>query len=244
VQKTSKLQRLSRAQVLELVAHIVELQIGGGARVLYDQKLSETATHNLRQVDVAIFAEVSGREFLRIVEVQDRKSRVGSKFIDEVAGKLTALGAHRATIVAGAGFTKGAQNKVYAVHSPYMDLVELRPGKAEEWPSHFNNHSMTFGVTVNREGIVERITLPLMHRRYIDVMKRSVMYDVLYGHAETFWLSGVFCFVIDPHEDGNGLKDAWFVSEGNPINEASLTIDYTEPSGISALKTIDPDVVT
>jgi len=93
---------LSRGRFLEVVAYVVELYQRESARVVFDAKIPERETGQLRQVDIAIIGTVSRRPFLRIVEVRDRSRPADKIFIDQVIGKRQALGAHRATVVSTA----------------------------------------------------------------------------------------------------------------------------------------------
>lgn len=93
---------LTRSQLIEIVAHIVELELAAdhkNVRAEWDVQLPETRTETLRQVDVCVTYDVGDREMFRIVEVQDRTSKMGSPFVDQVEGKRDALGAARATLV-------------------------------------------------------------------------------------------------------------------------------------------------
>lgn len=104
--------------------HVLELEHGAGSSVTFDARLPELGTGTLRQVDVAIETTQAGRSYVRIVEVQHRSRSVTLQFIDSLQGKMSALGAHRATIVATAGFTQTAIERV-ATYGHQVDARSL-----------------------------------------------------------------------------------------------------------------------
>jgi hypothetical protein len=142
--------------------------------------------------------------------------------VDAVAGKAQALGAHRATLVAAAGFTKGALERIRAQHPNLIDAVELRATKPDEWPRHHEARSFKFEI----DGTTADI--PLHHRRYLDAVSRKPLFDVLYGYATVDERVVVAGFLIDPNvpDDEHGLKDAFFFTRGGDIRPGD-TISLT-----------------
>ena len=143
----------------------------------FDARLPETASGRRRQVDVAVHYEISGRRFLRIVEVQDRTRRVGSQFVDGIEGKARALGAHRATIVATAGFTQGAIDRITAA---CMQLDGLTFGDPDEfrWPVNIPLPQLE----VNVEGRLTNVRLE--KSALIDAVTRRPEFLVAYGAVD------------------------------------------------------------
>jgi hypothetical protein len=213
--------RLRRGQLLELVVHAVELELGTDAQVLYDQKVIEPGSGVIRQIDSIIRARVSEREFVRIVEVQDRASRIGFFAVDAFASKALAVGAHRATLVSAAGFTKGALAKIRAQYANLIDPVELRHTDQQEWPRFWKVREIySLGPGEQKQAA------QIIHRRYYDPVTDKIRFEILYANlaVDTGFL--VTCLLIDPGADGHGLVGAWTLSNAYKVPE--LTIEYVE----------------
>jgi hypothetical protein len=220
---------LTKAQILELISHAVELELGQELEVKYDARIPEILTGNLRQVDSAIITTGSGRQFLRIVEVQDRSSRMGAQFVDLATAKARSVGAHRLTLVAAAGFTRGAIDKIRQEHSAIVDAIELRQARPDEWPQLINMRSVTVKI------LDEAIKCELLHRRYVDALSRRVVFDVLYGSVRHYLMSQVLCFLIDPNKPPPGLVSSFFLGNASRhVRDVTLEVGYTESDGRQA----------
>ena len=197
--RTDRPDVLRRWQLLEVVAHVLELEHGAGSSVTYNAQLSELQTGTPRQVDVAVELVQAGRRFLRIVEVQHRNRKVTLQQIDNIQGKLSALGAHRATMVATAGFTHTAIERV-RIYKHQIDARSLIGMSAEDWPDWMAFH------TVNVHG--EAGPVALTHRRCIDASTEATIADLFFGEAKS--IGGVICFVVPPGGRAPDLK-GWII---------------------------------
>jgi hypothetical protein len=214
---------LARGQLLEIVTHALELDQGGAARVVYDAYIPELLTGKPRQVDIGVFGQVSGRVFLRIVEVQHRDRRVTVEFVDRVEGKRAALCAHRATIVTTAGFTSGALDRIRAA-SHQLDAFELALGREHDWPKAWPLRE----VSVEINGVPRAV--PLEHRRYRNALTRGLVCDLLYGPVLVGAKVLLFCIAVPPNGRANQSR-VFAVGHGIAFSqdqEHILKLDYTE----------------
>jgi hypothetical protein len=203
---------LPRSKVLEIVAFCVERYHGERAKIVFDAKLKERDTNRLRQVDIAVFGVVGGRSFTRIVEVQARGRRAGVQFVDAVVGKLHALRAHRATIVATAGISAGAVERIKAA-SETLDAYELRPGAENEWPHRWK--SKLSSVRIGDDDML----LPLEHLRYCEALSGKPIYEVLLA---TFYGDGVICHVLATDRESDEVTSNVF----SPTPPAGKKVSY------------------
>jgi hypothetical protein len=200
---------LKRGELLELVTCALELEGRGDAEVVYDAHIAERSSGRTRQFDIAIQGRLGGRSFSRVVEVQDRLRKVGLPFVDQVEGKCAAVGVHRATIVAAAGFSKGALARIASARGR-LDAFEFRTSR--HLPSYW--------------GVKSRPELPIEHRTYNDALTGELIYDVFYGSSE----HGVHCWLVSPLIDENRRVKAWCIGDPN-APDLGMTMSYVLPSG-------------
>lgn len=191
--------------MLELVTHAVEQELADGrpdVAVEWDARLPETATGTVRQVDVSVTFDVHDRPLTRIVEVQHRSAKVGSEFLDRISGKAEALGAARATIVATAGFTRPALDRVRSKRH-FLDAVHLRAARRDEWPDQLVQRSLPFHTGTSS------VTSPLVGRVYEDAVTQAARFFVAYTDVATPEFTGGMTFLF-PAE---GVE----LSQGKPL---------------------------
>jgi hypothetical protein len=211
----------------------VELELHKGestSRVLYDQRIKELYSKNKRQVDTAIWIMSGGREFLHIVEVQDRKTKMGAPMVDLAAGKAEALGAHRVTLVAEQGFTDSALVRIKTQYPQLMDAVHLRAGLNSEWPEMWAFRQMVINIGENTGE--HSIPVEMRHSRYIDAFTNAPKYEILYGVLRTATSAMVLCSVLDSDaisRGENGLVDFFGLGRGPGLRAGDnirLTMNY------------------
>jgi hypothetical protein len=157
---------------------------------------------------------------------------MGSQMVDAVAGKAQAIGAHRVTLVAAAGFTSNALDRIRIQFPQLIDAVHLRPGANDEWPSNIDFRTMLLGPAGSKEGAV-----PVVHSRYIDALTNKAKLDILYGHllpehGETILL----CLLIDSDSPAgeHGMLDTLYFYRGPNFkqgDQVKVTVNYVGPDG-------------
>ncbi len=199
--------RLKKSEILELVAHAIELETARKVRPMHDAKIPELISGVLRQFDSAIY-EPSSAKLLRVVEVQDRATPVGAQFVDAAVGKTKAVGCQQLTIVAAAGFTSGALRKIRTDTSLTVGAIELREAKSEEWPKKWETHKL------RTDADAESYESELVHRRYVNALTGQVQFDILTAAVELTRVSQVFCFIMDG-QTGANLR-SWMMGQADP----------------------------
>lgn len=159
---------LARWKILELAAFFVERALRSersGVSVEYDVVLPDKVTGDPRRFEILVRSSDGRREFLRSVEVQRRKRRVGAPELSEWADKASRTGIHRVTVVSQAGFSRPALRRVQ--NEPALfDAVQLRPARAREVPDLGNLTSIsmaddTRGVPLGEVPLEPWLWLPL-----------------------------------------------------------------------------------
>lgn len=186
-----------------MIVQIMELEHGIGAEVTYDAKIPMEEGERPRQIDVLVETEQAGRRFRRIVEVQNRSRSIDQKFIDEALGKTQAVKAHRATLVATAGFTKSARLRIERM-SDQLDGVELKKGREGERPHCIRNTRLRF----------EGKLLDCAHSRYVNAVSGDLIADLLYAPLAR----GVIALIVPAGGDANSIT-TWMLGAGRPFGE-------------------------
>ena len=184
---------LTHWQLVELTVFLIELESVSemSTQVEYDVQLPDRVTGRPRQVDAAVRSFASGREFLRIVEVQDRSTKVGSPFIDQVETKANRVGAHRVTVVSTAGFTTPAIERIQS-NETLIDAYVLRDVAAEEWPINWPDPSVDLDV----DGRI--LTVRLEARALARATDDEAEFLILFGAPEWSEWSGVLAYLLPP----------------------------------------------
>jgi hypothetical protein len=236
---------LRRSEVVELVAHIVELELAveyANVRAEWDVQLPEVQTGTLRQVDVSVTYDVGDREMFRIVEVQDRQRRMDSPFVDQVEGKREALGAARATLVSTAGFSVPALRRIRS-QPTRLDAVLLRDARDEEWPRQLGLRKMEFKLAGRTIGV------PLTGRIYSDALTAADRFFIAYGAAQEHHVQGLVAWVF--RTDGKKLPGnrpfglyTWLrmrVPNGSwAAVELEMKVESTSPDGTRSTHRLPP----
>jgi hypothetical protein len=152
--------------------------------------------------------------------------------VDAVAGKADAIGAHRVTLVASAGFTKGALDRIRNQYPQLIDAVVLRPAKPDEWPRHFPVKSFQFGFVGS-----ENSDVPILQRRYVDALTGRAKFEIMYGESTPEPGHTILqCQLIDStaSEDEHGLKETFLFARGpsfKPGDIVTATLHYETSDG-------------
>lgn len=222
---------LPRWQLVELVIAMLEFELGSTAdsfEVDHDVKLPivDGTDAGPRQIDVLVRGRIGGREFIRIVEIQDRNRRVDQGFVDQVLGKARAVGAHRSTIVSTKGFTKGAISRSGSPAAA-LDLYEFRESQSEEWPFKFPDPHFDFDL----DGVSYRV--PLKGYAYVNAASGTVTAYVLFGHIVTPNSEGVVAMISRLQAPERSPTTVWFVVGNWPpdFQVGRLETTWTTPDG-------------
>ncbi|MEE8337550.1 MAG: hypothetical protein V3R95_05775 [Dehalococcoidia bacterium] len=132
---------LPKWKLLELGAVFVEADLSRFATdvsVLHDQQLPDRVTGRRRQVDGVVRFTEGGRRYLRTIEVQRRGAKVGTGDLDKFIQKADRLGAQRTTIVAEAGFTGPAVERL-PEHAALIDAIHMKTVRRRSLPSYLRD---------------------------------------------------------------------------------------------------------
>lgn len=168
---------LTQSQLAELVAFVVEGALSVGhtnVKAQWDVKLPDLRTGTLRQVDVCVTYDVGDREMRRIVEVESKSRKMGSEALDELEGKMEALGAARGTLVSAGSFTGPTLERV-AASAHRIDAVTLRKAKLNDWPAQVKAREITFKIGGSAEAV------QLVPYVYADAVLQKDRFFVAYG---------------------------------------------------------------
>ncbi len=121
------------------VEHIVaalEQSIVPTALIEHDVNLWDNQAQDWRQCDIVIRQGSPPRETLTIVEVQDRKQKVGTTMFDAWCRKREKIQAQHLICVSRMGFTKGVLNSARVLGNT-VRLVEMKEIDQGTWPVRF-----------------------------------------------------------------------------------------------------------
>src|SRR5439155_7235367 len=90
-------------------------------------------TGELREVDVSIREQVGSVPVLITVECRDRAKMEDSRWIEELAEKKRAIGAHATIAVSTCGFSKPAQRKAERCGIELRHVGTVRDANVEQW---------------------------------------------------------------------------------------------------------------
>jgi hypothetical protein len=226
--KRSTLKGLSHHQLIELVGVAVELHQREGTTIAveYDAHIPDMRTGERRQFDVLVRSAVSGREFLRVVEVKDIERPVGSPIVDGLITKASAVGAHRATLVSTSGFARTALARV-ADRPDLLDAFSLRALREDEAPFDF---SIPLNFTFDKE--VVHTTLEA--RAYANGLTDEVQFIVWYASMSDSSVGAAFVMLSPPKRllpDGSDvpIQTYQLPVRGGPLELAvSLTVGMAD----------------
>ncbi len=202
-------------RAIEIVVLAIEIllseQFGGEElSIVRGIKIPDLHTGRLREVDIGVATIINGRIFKRIVEVRDRGKAVGSAVVDEVVGKMQALGIHRATIVSTSGFTEPALAKVSDKHS-ILDAIHLRLLSPEELPVEWNDFRVAFptrdpnmvkkqsnehSINVDIVSIPGIAFFPLRGLVYSDAISKKGLLIIVFGEVVLECCRGLVTFAL------------------------------------------------
>lgn len=132
---------VKKGLALERLVTWIQKSLHRDAVVTHDDTLPDKDTGEPRQIDVSIRVPTGKEEFLAIVEVRDRSSKVDSTYIEQVKSKRESVGADAAFIVSKAGFTGPALIKAEKNGIRTFTLDEASEADWSAWIS-----ARTFGV--------------------------------------------------------------------------------------------------
>ncbi|MBI4021354.1 MAG: restriction endonuclease [Candidatus Aenigmarchaeota archaeon] len=97
-------------------------------------KLKDVHSGNSRQFDVVIRYGIPERQFVAVVEVQDRNEKVGIETLQSWIEKMKSVGAHRLICVSTAGYTQPAITEAVTKYGPFISLMTLEELKRASYP--------------------------------------------------------------------------------------------------------------
>jgi len=115
---------------LETLAHRIYSELEPGAQVTHDDHLRGRLSGELRQIDVSIRSQVAGHEILTIIDTKDYGHPAGIGEVDEFAGKVDDVGAHKGVLICRSGFTGPA---LLSARSRGIDLCQVHDASTRRW---------------------------------------------------------------------------------------------------------------
>jgi hypothetical protein len=123
-----------RWKIIQRVVALLEKSITPKAEVSHDVMLPDVTTGHLRQCDVVLKLGRPPRQFVAIVEVQDRTSKVKIGTLGDWWQKMHAVGAQSLICVSTLDYPQSVKDEVAKKLGPSVTLVTLRELEVEEWP--------------------------------------------------------------------------------------------------------------
>lgn len=120
-------------RLLEKLARSIEHAIAPGAIVKSPDRLLDHDTGEMREVDVSIRYHVGSVQILIIVECRKHKSTQDVRWIEQIATKKAAVGAHAAIAVSTSGFSQPAQEKAAKRGVELRQVKRIEDAHVEEW---------------------------------------------------------------------------------------------------------------
>lgn len=115
----------------ERLVEMIEGLRAGGARVVFDDSITDRQTGSPRQVDVSLYVDSPHGELLVQIECRDTRRRTTVTEVEQLLMKRDAIGAARLVLVSRKGFSNAAVKKAEAGGAT---LLTLGPSGEARWP--------------------------------------------------------------------------------------------------------------
>lgn len=117
----------------KLVAEIEQAFAGSTAIIKRNDRIPDKETGTLREIDISIRARVGSMDLLTIVECRNRNQKADARWIEELDGKRTSVGANKVVAVSSSGFTDEAITKANNRNIETRTLKKLKQRQIREW---------------------------------------------------------------------------------------------------------------
>ena len=120
-------------QQLELLVAAIQRQLAPGAKVTHNAKLIGSQSETERQIDVLVEQNIGQYPMRIVIDCKDHSTPVNVKGVEEFAGMVQDVGAHKGALVCPAGFTKSAKKRAKKLQIDLYSPVDTDPHK---WQAH------------------------------------------------------------------------------------------------------------
>jgi hypothetical protein len=127
------MKRQQKGKDFEKLIAWIQKSVHNKAEIETNKRIRDVDTGNYRQIDITIKLSDGPTEFLGIVEVRDRTSKVGVRYVEEVASKRKSVKADAVFLISKSGFTKPAIMKAENLGIRLLTLEEAKDGNWSSW---------------------------------------------------------------------------------------------------------------
>jgi len=127
------MKRQQKGKAFEKLIAWIQESVHNKADIETNKRIRDVDTGRYRQIDITIKLSDGPTEFLGIVEVRDRTSKVGVRYVEEVASKRKSVKADAVFLVSKSGFTKPATIKAEKLGIRLLTLEEAKDGNWSSW---------------------------------------------------------------------------------------------------------------
>lgn len=132
----------------------IQKQLSPDAKVSHNVKLEGVDSETLRQIDVLIEQNIGQYNMRIVIDCKDYSKPVDVKGVEEFAGLVQDVRAHKGALVCPSGFTKSAKKRAKKLQ---IDLYSPVDTSSHKWQAHvavpvlcdFRNMFMAFGISTN-----------------------------------------------------------------------------------------------
>ena len=122
-----------KGKTFEKLIAWIQKSVHNKADIQTNKRIKNVDTGRYRQVDITIKLSDGPTEFLGIVEVRDRTSKVGVRYVEELASKRKSVKADAVFLVSKSGFTKPAAIKAEKLGIRLLTFEEAKDGNWSSW---------------------------------------------------------------------------------------------------------------
>jgi hypothetical protein len=125
--------RINKGRNFETLIAWIQKSVHNKAEIETNKRIKDIDTGKFRQVDITIKLSDGPTEFFGIVEVRDRKSKVGVCYVEELSSKQRSVRADAVFLVSKSGFTKPASVKAEKLGIRLLTYEEAKDGDWSAW---------------------------------------------------------------------------------------------------------------
>jgi hypothetical protein len=140
------MKRHQKGKDFETLITWIQKSVHKKAEIETNKRIRDVDTGRYRQIDITIKLSDGPTEFLGIIEVRDRKSKVGVRYVEEVTSKRKSVKADAVFLVSKSGFTKPATIKAEKLGIRLISYEEAKDGNWSSWLRcrTFRSHFKTY----------------------------------------------------------------------------------------------------
>jgi Restriction endonuclease len=188
---------------LELLVAKIQQQLAPTSEVIHNARLEGRLSGTSRQIDVLLRDRIGQFEMKIVIEAKDHARPVDVKGVEEFAGLVADVGAHRGVLVSPNGFTEAAKTRAKGFQIDVYSPVDTDPHKWQATVTmpaviDFRAAKISFGVSMSA---------PFPFRMMPDFFTNSMVYDSTDNELGTIakaaidkWNSGSFPIEPGVHE--------------------------------------------